>query len=98
MSDEFAFDLSEIEQLVARLTGLAGFIGDHLDEIDRRVAGIAESGWDSLAATAYQQAHQQWATGAREFTTGIREMSDAAKVAHDSYTRALEVNVKMTGG
>lgn len=98
MSGEFAFDFDEIEQLVARLSGLAGFIDEHLDEIDRRVAVIAESGWGGRAADAYQVAHQQWVSGAREFATGIHEMSDAAGIAHDSYTRAMEANLKMTGG
>ncbi|WP_216905941.1 WXG100 family type VII secretion target [Nocardia noduli] len=98
MSGEFTFDSNEIEQLVARLSGLAGFIAERLEEIDRRVAGIAESGWNSVAAAAYQEAHQRWASDAREFATGIYEMSDAAKAAHESYTRATEANLKMTGG
>ena len=98
MSEEFSFDIGEIELIVARLTGLAGFIGDHLDEIDRRVAAIADSGWEGRAATAYQEAHRLWASGAREFNEGVRDMSDAAKTAHESYSIALEANLKMTRG
>ncbi|MGV9482861.1 WXG100 family type VII secretion target, partial [Gordonia aichiensis] len=73
MGDEFNVDLDHIDQIVSKLSGLSGFIGDHLDEIDDKVAGLIGTGWESIAAQAYQTAHQQWSTGAREFVEGIRE-------------------------
>ncbi|MFD6158948.1 WXG100 family type VII secretion target [Nocardia sp. NPDC060256] len=98
MSSEFSVDLEHLDQIVSRLSGLAGFVADHLDEIDDRVAALHGTGWESVAAQAYADAHRQWATGAREFVEGVREMSDAAKQAHGRYTRAIELNSKMLQG
>ncbi|PXX71290.1 WXG100 family type VII secretion target [Nocardia tenerifensis] len=98
MTTEFSVDLDQLDEVVARLSNLAGFVTDHLDEIDDRVATLAGSGWESVAAQAYAEAHRQWAAGAREFAEGIREMSDAAKKAHARYTRALDLNARMLQG
>lgn len=98
MSSEFSVDLEHLDQIVARLSGLAGFIADHLDEIDDKVATVQGSAWESVAAQAYADAHRQWANGAREFAEGIRDMSDAARKAHERYTRAIELNHRMLSG
>ncbi|MBF6208407.1 WXG100 family type VII secretion target [Streptomyces gardneri] len=95
MNSRFSVDLDHLEEIVARLSGLAGFIGEHLDEIDDRVATLTGTGWESIAARAYAEAHTQWVTGAREFVEGVRDMSDAAKAAHTRYTRAVDTNYKM---
>ncbi|WP_067864232.1 WXG100 family type VII secretion target [Nocardia shimofusensis] len=94
----FSVDLDELDQIVARLSGLAGFIEDHLDEIDDKVATLAGTGWESIAAQAYTDAHRQWALGAREFTDGIRSMSDAAQRARNRYSSAADVNKQMLQG
>jgi WXG100 family type VII secretion target len=75
MSSEFTVDLDHLDQIVSRLAGLAGFVADHLDEIDAKVAALQGSGWESVAAQAYTDAHRQWVTGAREFAEGVRDMS-----------------------
>ncbi|MEV6389693.1 WXG100 family type VII secretion target [Nocardia xishanensis] len=98
MSSKFSVDLDHLDEIVARLSGLAGYIGDHLDELDDRVATLAGTGWESVAAQAYAEAHTQWTSGAREFVEGVREMSDTAKAAHARYTRAVETNYKMFNG
>ncbi|WP_433601508.1 WXG100 family type VII secretion target [Nocardia sp. CA-135953] len=98
MSSKFSVDLSHLDEIVSRLSGLAGFITDHLDEIDKRVATIQGDGWTGVAAQAYADAHNQWASGAREFAEGVREISDAAKQAHADYTSAIETNRKMLRG
>ncbi|MEV6322657.1 WXG100 family type VII secretion target [Nocardia sp. NPDC051787] len=95
MTSPFAVDLGQLEQIITRLTGLAGFIADHLDEIDDRVATLQGSGWEGVASRGYSDAHQQWVTGAREFAEGIRDMSDAAKAAHGHYIAAVDTNLKM---
>jgi len=94
----FSVDLDELDQIVARLSGLAGFIEEHLDEIDDKVATLAGTGWESIAAQAYTDAHRQWTRGAREFTDGIRSMSDAAQRAHNRYSSAADVNKQMLQG
>ncbi|WP_378733692.1 WXG100 family type VII secretion target [Nocardia brasiliensis] len=98
MSSEFSVDLEHLDQIVARLAGLAGFVAEHLDEIDDKVATLHGTGWESVAAQAYADAHRGWATGAREFVEGVREMSDAARQAHTRYTRAIAINNKMLEG
>jgi len=95
MSSEFSVDLDHLDEIVVRLSGLAGFIGEHLDEIDNRVATLTGTGWEGLAAQAYAEAHTQWVSGAREFVEGVRDVSDAAKAAHARYTRAVDTNYKM---
>ncbi|KAA8884300.1 WXG100 family type VII secretion target [Nocardia colli] len=95
MTDQFTVDLQELEQIIARLSGLAGFIAEHLDEIDDKIATLRGTGWEGVAAQAYSEAHEQWIEGAREFTDGIRDMSDAAKSAHTAYTEAADTNTKM---
>ncbi|WP_194838696.1 WXG100 family type VII secretion target [Nocardia sp. XZ_19_369] len=98
MSAEFQVDLDHLDEIVARLAGLAGFVAERLDEVDDKVATLAGSGWEGVAAQAYAQAHREWATGAREFADGVREMSDAARKAHSAYGRAIEINLRMLKG
>jgi len=92
---EFSVNIDDLDQLVARLSGLAGFIEDHLDEIDEKVATLTGTGWEGIAAQAYSDAHRQWVTGAREFTDGVRTMSDAANRAHTRYSTAADINKQM---
>ncbi|MFD3506754.1 WXG100 family type VII secretion target [Nocardia sp. NPDC058666] len=94
----FTVDLDHLDVIVAKLAGLSGFINDHLDEVDDRVASLLGTGWESVAAEAYDTAHRKWAVGAREFVEGIREMSDAAKAAHGGYTNASDLNKRMLRG
>ncbi|UGT60877.1 WXG100 family type VII secretion target [Nocardia asteroides] len=98
MSEQFSVNLEEIDNIVSRLSGLASFVADHLDDIDDKVAGLVGTGWEGVAAQAYSTAHREWLTGAREFTEGLRTMSDAAKRAHGRYSAAAEVNRQMIQG
>ncbi|MFR9772258.1 WXG100 family type VII secretion target [Nocardia sp. SC052] len=95
---EFSVNLDDLDQIVTRLSGLAGFISEHLDDIDDKVATLAGTGWESVAAQAYSNAHRQWMTGAREFADGVREMSDAARKAHTRYSTAADINRQMLQG
>ncbi|MBF4998431.1 WXG100 family type VII secretion target [Nocardia sp. BSTN01] len=95
MASRFTVDLEHLDQLVTRLSGLAGFIDDHLDDIHQRVTALRGTGWEGVAARAYDDAHREWISGAKELVDGIREMSDAAKAAHAGYSRALELNRRM---
>ncbi|KAA8887981.1 WXG100 family type VII secretion target [Nocardia colli] len=95
MSSEFTVDLDHLDEVVAKLSGLAGFVGEHLVEIDDRVSTLTGTGWEGIAAQAYAEAHAQWIAGAREFVEGLQDMSDAAKAAHTRYMRAIDTNYKM---
>lgn len=93
---EFTVDLERLDQLVIRLANLAGYLTEQLDLIDDKVTGL-DGAWETLAANAYRDAHRLWTAGAREFGTGLADISDAARAAHDRYTRAIELNRSMFG-
>jgi WXG100 family type VII secretion target len=97
MSTEFTVDVERLDNLVARLSSLAGYLTEQLDLIDDRVATL-DGAWETVAANAYRDAHRLWSTGAREFATGLADISDAARTAHTRYTTAAEVNRKMLDG
>jgi WXG100 family type VII secretion target len=92
MSSEFSVNLDQLDQVVSRLNGLAGFLRDHLQELDRKVANLTNGSWESVAATAYADAHAQWAASAKEFADGVAAMSDTGRLAHNSYTAAISLN------
>ncbi|WP_216893817.1 WXG100 family type VII secretion target [Nocardia alni] len=92
MSSRFSVELEQLDRIVARLNDLAGFVHDHLDELDRRVQTLSSDGWDGVAASAYRDAHARWLASAREFADGIATAGDAAKKAHGRYTGAVDVN------
>ncbi|GGL42870.1 WXG100 family type VII secretion target [Nocardia jinanensis] len=97
-SSELSVDLDHLDQIVTKLADLAGFIGERLDEIDDRVATLAGTGWESVAALAYTDAHREWAVGAREFVEGLMDISDAAKKAHENIAHAVDLHSKMLNG
>lgn len=98
MATEFSVDLDHLDQVVARLSGLAGYLTDQLDQIDDRVATLRGTGWESVAARAYSDAHRVWADGAREFVEGVQGIRDALQTAHEAYTEAADVNSRMMRG
>jgi len=96
VSSKFEVDLEQLDQIVSRVSGLAGFLQDRLDELDTKVGTLQTGGsWESAAASAYAGAHTQWLSAAREFAEGVAAMSDAAKKAHGRYTGAVDVNRRM---
>ncbi|MGW5311043.1 WXG100 family type VII secretion target [Nocardia thailandica] len=98
MRSGFSVELDELDRIVSRLSGLAGFISEHLDEIDDKVATLAGTEWSGVASQAYSEAHQQWVAGARDLAEGISDISKAARTAHDEYTGAIERNRRLLQG
>ncbi|WP_063038899.1 WXG100 family type VII secretion target [Nocardia pseudovaccinii] len=98
MSSQFSVDLDQLDQIVSRLNGLAGFSHNHLDELDHKVAALHSGSWESAAASAYAEAHSQWLAAAREFAEGVAAVSDAAHKAHTRYSTAAETNKQMLQG
>ncbi|WP_067894982.1 WXG100 family type VII secretion target [Nocardia vaccinii] len=95
MSSKFTVDLDQLDQVVARLTGLAGFLTEHLDQLDHKIQALPEGSWKSAAATAYKDAHTRWLAAACEFTDGVSTAADAAQKAHGRYTDAVATNYRM---
>ncbi|BAD55350.1 WXG100 family type VII secretion target [Nocardia farcinica] len=98
MSSEFSVDLDHLDEIVTKLSALAAFIDERLDGIDGRIATLSGTGWESIAAQAYTEAHRQWSVSAREFVEGVKDLSDAAKKAHADLTYAVELNSNMLNG
>ncbi|WP_280205451.1 hypothetical protein [Nocardia farcinica] len=59
MSSEFSVDLDHLDEIVTKLSALAAFIDERLDGIDGRIATLSGTGWESIAAQAYTEAHRQ---------------------------------------
>jgi WXG100 family type VII secretion target len=95
MSSPFHVDLEHLDNVAARLKGLVGFLTDHLDEVDRSVAGLHQSSWSGVAARAHVEAAAKWSTEAREFSDGAAVIQEAARLAHEAYTGAVDANTKM---
>jgi WXG100 family type VII secretion target len=95
VSSKFTVDLEQLDRIVARLTGLAGFLHEHLDELDHQVKTLSGGSWESAAASAYRDAHTQWLASAKEFADGVAAVSDAAKEAHGRYADAVTTNRRM---
>lgn len=95
MASQFSVDLEHLDRIVSRLSGLAGFIADHLADIEHRVAALQGTGWEGVAARAYDDSYREWVSGAKELVEGVKDMSDAARQAHTAYSTALELNGRM---
>ncbi|MVU78960.1 WXG100 family type VII secretion target [Nocardia sp. ET3-3] len=95
MSGEFSVNLDHLDYIVTQLEGLASNLTTHLTDLDKQVATLHSGSWESEAADAHQTAHNKWAVAAKEFADGVKDMSVAARKAHQEYTDAGTANVKM---
>ncbi|MBB5912990.1 WXG100 family type VII secretion target [Nocardia transvalensis] len=99
MTSEFEFDLEHIDQVTARARGFKEFFAEHLDQLESTVQGLMQSGqWTGAAAAAYAEEHRVWVAAAREVLEGLARMEEAGRTAHESYSEATDVNLRMTGG
>ncbi len=99
MSPDFAFDLDDIEQVAARARAFGELVIEQLDVLDGRIRELIESGaWTGAAATAYAEQHRAWTVAARAVADGAATMAQAASIAHERYSAAMETNRRMTGG
>ncbi|MGW4365379.1 WXG100 family type VII secretion target [Nocardia takedensis] len=94
---DFAFDIDELDQLVARANGFIGFLNESLDGLDHRIAAMQQN-WRGAAAAAQEEAYREWAIGAAAVVAGITEMYTAAVAARDAYNAAADINLRMSGG
>ena len=96
MSSRYTVDLDRLDEVIARLAGFVGFVEEHLDELDRRIAGLPVS-WTGRAADAHAEAHRDWVAGARDLREGLDAIRAAATRAHEEYTAAVSANLQMLG-
>lgn len=93
----FRVDLEQLDDVVARLGALVGFVEQHLDDLEARVAKLPTV-WAGLAATAQAEAHRSWDEGARDLRDGIETMRAAAQKAREDYAAAVAANLAMLNG
>lgn len=96
MAGEYSVDLDDLEILISRLTAYQGFLIDQLDELERRVRALSST-WSAAAATAFEDAHRDWAAGVAGVSTALETMRHNAEQAHTSYTGVGVANKKMVG-
>ncbi|MBU3060686.1 WXG100 family type VII secretion target [Nocardia sp. NEAU-G5] len=95
MTGEYSVDLEQLDNIVTRLSSLAGFLTEHLDTLDHKSASVHSGSWTGATATAHETAHREWAAAARELVQGVRDMSTAARNAHTQYTAVQSANTRM---
>ncbi|MFI6042587.1 WXG100 family type VII secretion target [Nocardia sp. NPDC051321] len=96
--NSFTVDLGLLDDIVARLAALAGFLDDTFEEIDRQMKTLHGGSWDGIGAQAHAAAHRKWLGEAQEFAQGVTDAADAARRAHDRYHHAVQVNIRMVTG
>ena len=82
--DEIITDLQKCETALELLTG----------DLDKQIKALQET-WDGLAATAQQEAHEEWTTGMVAMRTALADLRAAARQAHGNYTGAAHANLTM---
>ena len=97
MTGGYGVDLDQLDNIVTRLSSLAGFLTEHLDTLDQKSAAVHSGAWTGATATAHETAHREWSSAARELVQGVRDMSAAARKAHTQYLAAHAANNRMFG-
>jgi WXG100 family type VII secretion target len=94
MPRSYAVDLGELLQKIDEMAAFETSIEQALQHLDHVVAGLHVT-WTGEAADAHRVAHEKWVSGMKEMRTGLVEMREAARRAHDNYTHAVEANSRM---
>lgn len=98
MTMPFSVDQDDLEALTARMSGLAGFIREELDELDRRAASLTQTGWTGPGADAYTDAHAMWSIAATDLVKHVAQIEMLTRSAHHHYTITADTNVRMLRG
>ncbi|MET8778084.1 WXG100 family type VII secretion target [Nocardia sp. NPDC050713] len=96
MAEPFRVDLTELDDITARVAGFVGFLNESLSGLQERTAAL-QSSWTGPSATAASEAFAQWLTGAQDVADGIEAMRAAAVAAHERYSAAVAANLSMLG-
>jgi WXG100 family type VII secretion target len=92
----YRVDLEHLEQVTARVHGLAGFVEDSMAGLDARTT-TAHQQWSGVAAEKHAAAHRDWMNAATTVRDGIAAMHAAAKTAHEAYTATVAANNRALG-
>jgi WXG100 family type VII secretion target len=95
-SQGFAVDLQHLDDVTSRIRGFTQFVTERLEELDRRAQAVGAA-WTGRAGSSYTDAHREWLAGATDVRDGMHTLEEAARRAHQSYSDAVAVNVRMLG-
>jgi WXG100 family type VII secretion target len=87
----------ELEELLAFVETLQTF--EHRAEgmatrLDNQVADLHDT-WSGDAASAHLALHSEWTAAADQMREALGELREAARIAHQNYSNAVEVNMAM---
>jgi len=91
--DVFAVDVDELSHAIDRMAACGSALHELAGDLERRVASLHIS-WHGEAATAHQAAQVEWEHGFITIREALTTMRNAARVAHDNYTAAVEANMR----
>ncbi len=92
MNDQIGMSFSRVDDLAVAIAGANEAIAGELDRLEREVAANG-SDWTGEAAAAYELAHRQWASAAREMNRVLAE-TQRATLAITERHRAAEAQAR----
>jgi WXG100 family type VII secretion target len=87
----------ELEELLAFVETLQAFeqrAETIAARVDNHVADLHDT-WSGDAASAHLALHSEWIAAADQMREALAELREAARIAHQNYSNAVEVNIAM---
>jgi WXG100 family type VII secretion target len=81
---DFVETLNAFEQ---RAETIAARVNQQIADLDDR--------WSGDAASAHRAHHDEWMAAAAQMRDALAELREAARIAHENYLNAVEVNMAM---
>lgn len=89
--DQVTVQLQTLDGVVSELSAFNADVTAQLDDLEQRIAQLHVQ-WSGSGAAAHQQAHAEWANGARLMADGVQRLQRAAAAAHAAYAEASRAN------
>jgi len=87
-------DLDKLDESITDMGTFDAAVDRHLQTLDGIVTKL-HGHWHGDAAAAQKDAHTRWTKGAAAMKTALKEMKDAAVIAHTNYKNASDTNARM---
>ena len=92
--DAYTVDLEALDSLISHMSQFTKATDTNVELID---AYVAKMPWEGETEQAHKQWQARWRAGVEDLQEGLHTIREAAKTAHETYTSAIEANVKMWG-
>lgn len=94
MREDFLINTDELDAVIAHLEATERELDSIDADLGRQMVAL-RSAWEGLAAQGQQEAYDHWRHGMSGMRAALREMREAARSAHGSYTEAAATNMRM---